>query len=366
MKIKYLTTKLNLKKGGGANHAIDLMVRSLIKNGYEVKIITAFSQGNSFDGLAYEVLEENMTSAHPRKNIPEIVAILKKYEANTDVYILDAHFFMWGAAYYKKQGGKSKVVASIFSYLESMNLFSEAGRPMNMQRRIGLFVQRLWENLIAKKNLKLIDWFIYQSPTNIVPFKKFGLPNEKSAMICPFVEINPQAGEPTQEFRLLFVGRFVLYKGVEVLVRAMKLLPKEIKLDLVGDGEEEENLRGLADDRVIFHGFKNRNELAEFYKHATLLVHPTLDPEPFGLIIVEGMNFGLPSVSSEGSGSAWVAGESGITFKAGDVNDLSSKIQMIYNDLALLKNLREKAVERVKYFDYKNWLEKLEEVLKKI
>ncbi len=355
-----------MKKGGGANHAIDLMVRSLIKNGYEVKIITAFSQGNSFDGLAYEVLEENMTSAHPRKNIPEIVAILKKYEANTDVYILDAHFFMWGAAYYKKQGGKSKVVASIFSYLESMNLFSEAGRPMNMQRRIGLFVQRLWENLIAKKNLKLIDWFIYQSPTNIVPFKKFGLPNEKSAMICPFVEINPQAGEPTQEFRLLFVGRFVLYKGVEVLVRAMKLLPKEIKLDLVGDGEEEENLRGLADDRVIFHGFKNRNELAEFYKHATLLVHPTLDPEPFGLIIVEGMNFGLPSVSSEGSGSAWVAGESGITFKAGDVNDLSSKIQMIYNDLALLKNLREKAVERVKYFDYKNWLEKLEEVLKKI
>ncbi|MBI4127260.1 glycosyltransferase family 4 protein, partial [Candidatus Peregrinibacteria bacterium] len=156
------------------------------------------------------------------------------------------------------------------------------------------------------------------------------------------------------------------YKGVEVLVRAMRLLPKEIKLDLVGDGEEEANLRKIADERVTFHGFKNRNEVAEYYKKASLLIHPTLDPEPFGLIIVEGMNFGLPSVSSQGSGSAWVAGDSGLTFKAGDVKDLSAKILMIYNDAALRKNLREKAKERVKYFDYKNWLPKLEEVLKKI
>lgn len=366
MKIKYLTTKLNLKRGGGANHAIDLLVRELIKNGHEVKVITGFSVGNSYENLPYEVLEENMTSAHPRKNIPEIVAILKKHESNTDVYILDAHFFMWGAAFYKKDGGESKVIPYIFSYLESMNLFSEAGRPMNMQRRIGLFVQRLWENLIAKKHLKLIDWFVYSSPVNILPFKKFGLPNEKSTMVCPLVEIHPEAGEPGSEFRLLFVGRLVLYKGVETLVRAMKLLPKEIKLDLVGDGEEENNIRKIADDRVIFHGFKNHDEVADFYKHATLLIHPTLDPEPFGLIIVEGMNFGLPSISSEGSGSAWVAGESGLTFKAGDANDLSSKIQMLYNDRALLMNLRKKAEERVKYFDYKNWTTVLEEVLKKI
>lgn len=366
MKIKYLTTKLNLIKGGGANRAIDLMVRSLIQNGHEVKVVTAFSKSNAFENLSYEVLQENMTSTHPRKNIAEIVAVLKKYEDDTDVYILDAHFFMWGAAYYKKTGGKSKVVAYIFSFLESMNLFSEAGRPMNIRRAVGLFVQKLWEMFIAKKNLKFIDWFIYQSPVNILPFKKFGLPNAKSTMICPFVEIRPEAGEPTPEFRLLFVGRFVLYKGVETLVKAMKLLPKEIKLDLVGDGEEEPNLRKIADDRVTFHGFKNRDELAEFYKHASLLVHPTLDPEPFGLIIVEGMNYGLPSVSSEGSGSAWVSGEAGITFKAGDENDLSAKILLIYNDAALRNNLREKAVERVKYFDYKNWLPKLEEVLKKI
>ncbi len=366
MKIKYLTTKLNLIKGGGANHAIDLMVRSLMQNGHEVKMITAFSKSNAFENLPYLVLEENMASSHPRKNIPEIVAILKKYEEDTDVYILDAHFFMWGAAFYKKTGGKSKVIAYIFSFLESMNLFSEAGRPMNFTRKVGLFIQRLWEIFIAKKNLKFIDWFIYQSPVNILPFKKFGLPNEKSTMICPFVEVHPEAGSPNVEFRLLFVGRFVLYKGVETLVRAMKLLPKEIKLDLVGDGEEEANLRKIADDRVTFHGFKNRNELGVFYKNASLLVHPTLDPEPFGLTIVEGMNFGLPSISSEGSGSAWVSGESGLTFKAGDAKDLSSKILMIYNDPALQKSLREKAIERVKYFDYKNWLPKLEEVLKKI
>ncbi len=350
--------------GGGANHSINLLVSSLLKNGHEVKMITAFSTLNSFKNLPYEVLEEHMTSTHPRKNIPEIISILKKYESDTDLYILDGHFFMWGAAFYKKSGGGSKVMPFIFSYLESMNLFSEAGRPMNLKRRIGLFIQRTWEMLFAKKNLKLIDWFIYQSPVNILPFKKFGLPNEKSTMICPFVEIHPENGEPGEEFRLLFVGRFVLYKGVEILVKAMKFLPKEIKLDLVGDGEEKNNLEKIADDRVVFHGFKSHDEVGEFYKKATLLVHPTLDPEPFGLIVVEGMNYGLPSISSEGSGSAWVAGESGLTFKAGDVQDLAAKIKMFYENPDLLKKMRGAAMERVKYFDYKNWLAKLEEVLK--
>lgn len=366
MKIKYLTTKLNLIKGGGANHALDVLARSLIGNGHEVKVITAFSKSNAFENLPYEVLAENMTSTHPRKNIPEIYAILKKYEDDTDVYILDAHFFMWGGAFYKKQGGKSKLIADIFSFLESMNLFSEAGRPMNITRKIGLAIQRLWEIFVAKKNLKFIDWFIYSSPVNILPYKKFGLPNDKSSLICPFVEIHPEEGARGEEFRLLFVGRLVLYKGVETLIRAMKLLPPQIKLDLVGEGEEEGNLRKIADDRVVFHGFKNHKEVGGFYKHASLLVHPTLDPEPFGLIVAEGMNFGLPSVSSEGSGSAWVAGESGLTFKAGKAKDLSEKVLMVYNDAALLENLREKAKERVKYFDYKNWLPKLEEVLKKI
>lgn len=373
MKIKFLTTKLNLETGGGANYALDLRARALQEIGHEVSVITAFSQSNNFRDLPYDVHTEFMKSPDPRNNIPEIIEILKKYENQTDVYIVDGHFFMWGAAFYKKNGGKSKVVVDLFSYLESMNLFRDPGYPLTLRRRIGLCVQRIWEQIFAKKNLKYVDYFIYSSPVTISFYKKFGLPNDKAELIAPFLKIQEQKPNPAKDFRLLFVGRLVEYKGVKTLMEAMKILKNsvggDIFLDIVGEGEEEGNLRKSAEefgDRVIFHGFKKREELNEFYEKATVLVHPTLDPEPFGMTIVEAMNFGLPSITSEGSGSRWIADESGIGFGPGNAKALSEKILMLYNEPEELEKLRREVKERIKYFDYKKWLGRLDAILKKI
>ena len=67
-------------------------------------------------------------------------------------------------------------------------------------------------------------------------------------------------------------------------------------LRIVGDGEERENLERLCHDlnlkRVVFEGFK---QPSEYYKRASILVL-TSEYEGFGLVIVEGMSFGVVPV----------------------------------------------------------------------
>ena len=67
-------------------------------------------------------------------------------------------------------------------------------------------------------------------------------------------------------------------------------------LRIVGDGEERKNLEQLSRDlnlkRVVFEGFR---QPAEYYKRASILVL-TSEYEGFGLVIVEGMSFGVVPV----------------------------------------------------------------------
>lgn len=67
-------------------------------------------------------------------------------------------------------------------------------------------------------------------------------------------------------------------------------------LRIVGDGEERKNLEQLSRDlnlkRVVFEGFR---QPSEYYKRASILVL-TSEYEGFGLVIVEGMSFGVVPV----------------------------------------------------------------------
>src|SRR3989344_7178868 len=88
---------------------------------------------------------------------------------------------------------------------------------------------------------------------------------------------------------ILFVGRLDNYKGVKYLIDAIKNI-ENIKLLLVGDGLERENLEkqvkelNLA-DKVIFVGKKNQDELPYYYNLADIFILPSITrQEAFGKV----------------------------------------------------------------------------------
>jgi glycosyltransferase involved in cell wall biosynthesis len=98
---------------------------------------------------------------------------------------------------------------------------------------------------------------------------------------------------------LLFVyaGRLAAEKNLEMLLDAWRMLPRatHCKLLLIGDGPLRGRLERMADERVIFAGYRHNEELAQLYACGDLFAFPSLT-ETFGNVILEAMASGMPAV----------------------------------------------------------------------
>jgi len=144
--------------------------------------------------------------------------------------------------------------------------------------------------------------------------KTFRVPGDSKAIVIPFMPAGEPAEPPgvkREEGRLLFVGRLVERKGVAYLLKAVKILRDlypDIRLVVVGTGPEEKNLKADAEalgiqDRVDFLGSVSEEEKAREYSRATVFVLPAIvdsrgDTEGQGVVILEAMRAGLPTVAS--------------------------------------------------------------------
>ena len=116
-------------------------------------------------------------------------------------------------------------------------------------------------------------------------------------------------GRPDWRWRLLYCGRIDERKGIDVAVEAVRALPEESRLRVVGGGDEDHGRepRALVErldlcDRVSFERHP-RGDLPRVYSEADALLFPVRWIEPFGLVPLEGMACGTPVVASGRGGS---------------------------------------------------------------
>ena len=108
---------------------------------------------------------------------------------------------------------------------------------------------------------------------------------------------------------VLFVGRLVAQKGIDVLLRAFAVLLREVpeaQLIITGDGGLELYLKRLMrylglHDNVSFIEWKSGSELVTLYQHAQVVVIPSYF-EPFGIVALEAMACGRPVIASNVGG----------------------------------------------------------------
>ena len=132
----------------------------------------------------------------------------------------------------------------------------------------------------------------------------------------------------------LFVGRLVPYKGVGVLLRALRGV--EVAAVIIGDGplrsplERETAMLGIG-DRVFFLGSVDDATVAAWYAASDFFVLPSVTrAEAFGLVQLEAMARGKPVISTRlATGVPWVNqdGVSGLTVEPGDALALAAAIR---------------------------------------
>jgi lipopolysaccharide/colanic/teichoic acid biosynthesis glycosyltransferase len=171
----------------------------------------------------------------------------------------------------------------------------------------------------------------YHDRTVVVPF---GLPTPAfvASLDSSISSVRQRWSGPI----VLFVGRLVPYKGVDVLLQAMAGI--HAAAVIVGDGPLRRVLERQAaklgvSDRVFFLGSLPEATLARWYQHCDLLALPsTTKAEAFGLVQLEAMARGKPVVSTRiESGVPWVNqdGTTGLTVAPNDPDALRNAIAQI-------------------------------------
>lgn len=145
--------------------------------------------------------------------------------------------------------------------------------------------------------------------------------------------------DPEGRTRMLMIGRINSWKGQDLLVEALKLLPAPIaeRLDVrfagaaFEDGPAGRELARLVEAstlhaRVSFDGFVA--DPGALYQWADLVVVPSKKPEPFGLVAVEAMAHGRPVIAAGHGGLTEIVvdGETGSTFEPNSAAELAAAI----------------------------------------
>jgi glycosyltransferase involved in cell wall biosynthesis len=189
----------------------------------------------------------------------------------------------------------------------------------------------------------------FQAKCTVIPFgveKAADQPDQKR-----IAEIRRDFSQPI----VLFVGRLVPYKGVDVLLDAMAGL-NAVAL-IVGEGPQRASLEAQAHrlgvtSRVRFLGSVTDQELASLYRACDVFVLPSVTrQEAFGVVQLEAMAAGKPVVSTDlGTGVGWVNrhGETGYVVPPRDAGALEAVIRRLLDDPDLRRSMGEAAMRRVR------------------
>lgn len=103
-----------------------------------------------------------------------------------------------------------------------------------------------------------------------------------------------------EKHTVLFVGRLVSEKGVEVLLDSVKSWDKKISLKIIGGGPLESKVKeaALKFKNVDFIGAVDSDNLPIYYSGSDLLIVPSIHEEGFGRVILEALACGTPVVGA--------------------------------------------------------------------
>ena len=372
MKILMLTWEYPPRIVGGIARVVHDLSKRLIKDGHEVTVIT-YRDGNVPEyenDKGVEVYRVDNYMIHPNNFIDWIMQLNFNMIAKaTEVInkeggfdVIHAHdWLVTYAAKSLKQSFNLPMVATIHA--------TEAGRNSGIHDD-------------TQRYINDTEWLLTYEATEVIVNSNymkghvqglFGLPFDKISVIPNGINLNNFTGiDRDYDFRrrfamdnekiILYVGRLVYEKGVQHLISAMpKILENyhDSKLVIAGKGGMIDELKSQVEsmglsNKVYFTGYLNQKEVQKMYKCADVAVFPSTY-EPFGIVALEAMLAGIPTVVSDIGGLNEIVehGVNGMKSYTGNPNSIADSVLSLLFYPQLAMNVTKNAKNKVK--DEFNW-----------
>ena len=163
------------------------------------------------------------------------------------------------------------------------------------------------------------------------------------------------------ENNIIYAGRLEQEKGVLDLISIVKNIKEErphIKLNIYGDGSLKKELEKKINendlkDNIVLHGFAKPQDLEKAYCDSCLFILPS-HKESFGIVVLEAMKCGIPTIAFSGATGAKDLiddGKDGFIIEERDIEKLAAKtIEYLKLDISKKKNIQKNAIKKVGKF----------------
>ena len=373
MKILMLTWEYPPRIVGGIARVVHDLSKRLIKDGHEVTVVTYRDNAgvpeyendkgvNVYRVDNYMIHPNNFIDWIMQLNFNLIAKATEIINKESGFDVIHAHdWLVTYAAKSLKNAYDIPIVATIHA--------TEAGRNSGIHDD-------------TQRYINDTEWLLTYEATEVIVnsnFMKndlqrlFGLPYDKINVIPNGINLNNFTGiERDYDFRrqyamdnekiILYVGRLVYEKGIQHLIAAMpKILSNyhDAKLVIAGKGGMIDELKAETsslglDNKVYFTGYMDSKKVQKMYKCADVSVFPSTY-EPFGIVALEAMLAGVPTVVSDVGGLDEIVthGVDGMKSYAGNSNSIADSVTALLYDHQLATNISKKARQKVK--EQFNW-----------
>ena len=205
------------------------------------------------------------------------------------------------------------------------------------------------EGYYYKIYIEAIDYIITPSKFYRTKFIEDGINEKKIQAIHNSIEMTDYNLVTQDDGYALYFGRLSKEKGILNLINAFEKCDKGT-LYIAGEGPEKENIEKIVTDRnlenrVKLLGFLNKEQMTEIIRKCKFVVVPSIWYENCPYSILETLAIGKPVIGANIAGIPELVKneQSGLTYKYDDVNDLSNKMKLLFDNENLVKQYGENA-----------------------
>lgn len=172
-----------------------------------------------------------------------------------------------------------------------------------------------------------------------------------------------------------FLGRLSAEKGIDNLLRAVKMLKEKniiIHVRIGGTGAEENKLRAMAkaleiETQIEFCGWVGEDKKSDFFASIDALCLPSLH-ESFGLVILEAWQHNTPVIASDTDGASSIISHNinGLIYKKENISLLAEHIEnLLFSEKIPAQSLTERANASLSAYGIDKFAQNLEKILRK-
>lgn len=359
--LRILHVITDLGKGGAERALIDMCQYMSQQPNVRLKIVSCFPLNeykNEFSSFDVEVVHFETFSLRQKNENKAYERILNDFQP----HIIHSHRFLgeFLSAYYVDP----KVVYVTHGHDNMIQLQRPTFATFFSKQRLLQAIERRF--IIRKKYQKASTYFVANSP-DTEHYLKQNLPAYQTAVHLIPIGFNydhfyqvPKSIQEGQVLQLVNVGSFQLKKNQQFLVDVaaeLKALNIPFHLHFLGDGYERKNVEEKVQtlqlgDCITFHGMVN--DVENWYKKADIYLHAATY-EPFGLVLLEAMAAGIPVISLNGKGNAFILDhyKNGFIFDEQNPQQFATVIKQLATDKHLYAQITAAAQEQAKQFDKK-------------